>query len=96
MQRTSMRENLYPVGLCATCRNAATCTYPRRADRPVRECLEFDGELRAEPRAAAGSPRRTRTEVERVEPGLCGTCDLRTACTFPRSAGGVWFCEEYQ
>ena len=97
MQETASQGNRHPGGLCATCRNAPTCTFPRRADRPVRECLEFDGELRAaEPRATVAPLRAQRAQERQTEPGLCGWCDLRDACTFPRSPGGVWFCEEYQ
>ncbi len=58
------------------------------------ECLEFDGEIREEsPRPAR--PVRT-AEPEVREPGLCGWCDNRATCTFPRVSGGTWFCEEYQ
>ena len=89
-------------GLCTTCEHAPYCTYPRDPARPVQQCEEFDDgtEVRFE---AAG-----RIEVQRVrravEPegqgspfwGLCTNCDLRETCTYPRSQGGVWHCEEYR
>ena len=27
--------------------------------------------------------------------GLCSTCDSQDTCTFPKSADGVWHCEEF-
>ncbi len=28
--------------------------------------------------------------------GLCGNCDSRESCMYPKPEGGVWHCEEYQ
>ena len=28
--------------------------------------------------------------------GLCKDCKNRKTCTYPKSEGGVWHCEEYQ
>jgi hypothetical protein len=28
--------------------------------------------------------------------GLCGNCEERRSCTFPKPEGGVWHCEEYR
>lgn len=28
--------------------------------------------------------------------GLCSNCKSRETCAYPKPAGGVWFCEEYQ
>ncbi len=28
--------------------------------------------------------------------GLCGNCEDRRGCTFPKPEGGVWHCEEYR
>ena len=28
--------------------------------------------------------------------GLCGNCEDRRSCTFPKPEGGVWHCEEYR
>ena len=97
MQKTSIHETLYSHGLCATCRNAPSCTFQRRVDAPVMDCLEFDGELRTEAsRASRPAPRQPRGQAAGSEPGLCAWCDNRATCTFPRKAGGIWFCEEYQ
>jgi hypothetical protein len=27
--------------------------------------------------------------------GLCGNCDLRRDCTYPKPVSGVWNCDEY-
>lgn len=75
-------------GLCSTCSNSTTCTYGREAGRPVTECLEFDGFPMSRPIALGGhlSP-LARSWVRPAEesysgaPGLCGTCNARTACS---------------
>jgi hypothetical protein len=97
MQNTMNRAAVFSRGLCRTCRNAPGCTFPRTAGVAVTECLEFDGEIRAEgaPPAAA-RPGGTRDEPVADEHGLCPWCDKRPTCVFPKPAGGVWFCEEYQ
>ena len=28
--------------------------------------------------------------------GLCMNCEERKSCTFPKTHGGVWHCEEYK
>jgi hypothetical protein len=96
MQKTPIHEILYSRGLCATCRSAPGCTFPRRAGVPVLDCLEFDGERRVEEARPARITSRKSEPRTAAEPGLCGWCDKRTACTFPRGVGGIWFCEEYQ
>jgi hypothetical protein len=85
--------------LCSTCGNDPLCVFPRRRGTAVIECLEFEGETRKqETLPMRGSPgssaRETAPRVQ--EPGLCSWCDNRPTCDYPRSAGGVWFCEEYQ
>jgi hypothetical protein len=61
------------------------------------ECLEFDGESRAENTPPMRErPRTAVNETTHREHGLCPGCDKRPTCVFPKPAGGVWFCEEYQ
>lgn len=59
----------------------------------------------AQPREVAHPPaRRTTASEGRGDPtpesgrdaGLCLNCDHRTDCALPITAGGVWFCEEYE
>jgi hypothetical protein len=100
MRKLSIRETLYAHGLCMTCRNAPSCTFARQAAGPVTDCLEFDGEVPVESAPARASVGTQSTRVPAQErstvPGLCGTCDWRDTCTYPRPASGVWFCEEYE
>lgn len=81
------------LGLCKTCSNAATCTFPREAGRPVRFCDEFDGEEKVE-------VVKPKVEVKKTTlndlKGLCRLCDRAESCTFPKAEGGVWHCEEYE
>jgi hypothetical protein len=96
MQNTLNRATTFPRGLCGTCRNAPGCTFPRTAGATVMECLEFDGESRAESAPTAAARSGTRDEPFAHEHGLCPWCDKRPTCVFPKPAGGVWSCEEYQ
>lgn len=96
------KPGAYFLGLCGTCDNQATCTYPKVPRRPVMQCLEYE-EL-----AETAPPRRAPARSQRAQPGvderstgvrtgrgLCPDCELRETCTFPRLPGGVWFCEEF-
>ncbi len=81
------------LGLCATCKLAATCTFPRKPGHPVRFCDEFDGEVKVEASKPKASPKKvTVNELK----GLCRLCDKAATCTFPKGEGGVWHCEEYE
>jgi hypothetical protein len=95
------RKTATASGLCATCEKAGVCTYPNRNAHPVMHCLEFEEATMADEPPA---PRAWRLTVEKgiqelspaARGGLCATCDLRAACTFPRGPEGSWFCEEYR
>jgi hypothetical protein len=97
MQERAKDGQRSPAGLCSTCRNDRLCEYPRRA--AVVECLEFEGETpeqQARPLKAASRPPQNETVPRVREPGLCSWCENRPTCVFPKSAGGVWYCEEFQ
>mgnify|MGYP001566844193 CR=1 FL=1 len=92
-------------GLCSTCRNDPTCTYPRDAGRPVLQCQEFEGYVMTPPRTTGRdiSPSTNlwvRSAAEEKYTGkymgLCRSCENRGTCTFPKPEGGVWHCEEYR
>lgn len=85
-------------GLCNTCTHEPSCVFPRDTERPVRFCDEFEGE-RLEPKVAVvlSEVKREPREPEEGRPsvGLCAYCDRWSTCTYPKSEGGVWRCEEY-
>jgi len=88
-------------GLCITCKNAPTCTYPRDPDRAVLECEEFEGHEPLQRWATGGdiSPRQVsaaKQEDSVKYKGLCVNCENREHCTFPKPESGVWRCEEYE
>ena len=88
-------------GLCSTCRNAASCTFPRDPDTPVLRCEEFVSIERpaAATPAHAAPPDAASVGQDKDEArflGLCRTCKGRQTCTLPKPEGGVWDCEEYQ
>ena len=37
-----MSGNVKYAGLCSTCKNASSCTFPRDPNKPVVHCEEFD------------------------------------------------------
>lgn len=92
-------------GLCLSCINALDCTYKKDPERPILQCEEFDG-FESLPRETPiknisfTSASNFRLGIEENElsnyKGLCGTCEDRDACTFPKLEGGVWHCEEYR
>jgi len=99
MQTSTVQETKKAVkpkyrGLCSTCKNAATCTFPRDPARPIMHCDEFDGyegpKTLVKPRVA-----RPETKAEVEFKGLCRNCENRYHCVFPKPAGGVWQCDEY-
>ena len=97
MPKSVKRARAVSTGLCTTCVHEPTCTFTRKAGVPVMDCLEFDGETRVEvpkPRSAPSSSAHA-AEPPRREPGLCSWCENKPTCAFPKSVGGVWFCEEF-
>ncbi len=82
-----------PLGLCSTCKLAATCAFPREAGRPVRFCDEFEGEEKVE--VVKPKVKAKKSTVNDLK-GLCRLCDKASTCTFPKHEGGVWHCEEYE
>ncbi len=91
-------------GLCRYCINSPECKFPRHPDRPVFYCEEYtDNDNKGTNKTNTGnfSSFRMKNSVnsnpgvpERI-PGLCGICELRSTCTYPKPEGGVWHCEEY-
>ncbi len=68
-------------------------------------CEEFDGQdenaVGAIPEAIAPSATVHAQAMSRADPsvelkGLCGTCEKRATCTFPRAEEGIWHCEEFE
>lgn len=87
----------YP-GLCLTCNHALTCTFPRSPGSPVLYCEELDISTTPQPRmmspVVAQAPTHGQCPAEGPL-GLCGNCENRSTCVFPKAEGGVWQCEEY-
>ena len=100
-----MQQSVYR-GLCSTCKGRDTCTYPRPTDRAVLFCAEHDGYEEAPlvnilaSISSVAPEREPRTSPMKAKPsrrqGLCAICENRETCTFPKSAEGVWQCEEFK
>jgi hypothetical protein len=82
-------------GLCLTCDHTEKCAFHRDPSRPVYFCEEF--EARTFPELKVTLPQDLDAKSAPVVTlGLCVNCDHFASCTFPRSEGGVWHCEEYR
>jgi len=83
-----------PQGLCQCCTLAEGCTFPRDTAKSVTSCDEFVG---IAPRKAKRPLPRHRQTKQPTTPyaGLCRYCSCLADCTFPKSASGVWHCDEY-
>ena len=92
------------AGLCRLCDNADHCTFLRNPGQGVFECDEFKVLASAPPMTIAQPGPMARrqpvlvhrgTETTSLQ-GLCRTCEHRAGCTYARTEGGVWHCEEYR
>jgi len=94
-------------GLCSTCKNVSTCTYPRDPERPIFYCCEHEGYEECEGSVSLALLRTGKVFSDQPESmvvnvdstsfkGLCRNCQNRDTCTFPKPEGGVWHCEEYR
>ncbi|MFC1563648.1 hypothetical protein ACFL6G_01870 [candidate division KSB1 bacterium] len=90
-------------GLCPYCKHSTECTFPRDPECPVYHCEEFDDDIPDDKKIAIITDKSTfeknlyespRPEIKGL--GLCSNCEHRESCTFPKSEGGVWRCEEYE
>lgn len=110
-EEKGMSEAKKHRGLCSTCKNASTCTYPRDPNRPVSCCCEHEGYEECEGSVSlallttggifgrardSAAESSTASKDARTDEGLCKNCGNRQTCTFPKPEGGVWHCEEYQ
>ena len=103
-------ESLFEVkreasGLCSCCNSFKTCTYAKDPKRPILQCEEFDGivppSLKMIPHGKIvpkGFEKTPTPSISELAPyrGLCSLCEDRLTCTYPKSEGGVWHCEEYR
>jgi len=92
-------------GLCSCCNSFKTCTYAKDPKRPILQCEEFDGivppSLKMIPHGKIvpkGFEKTPTPSISELAPyrGLCSLCEDRLTCTYPKSEGGVWHCEEYR
>ncbi len=96
-----MPENIEYFGLCMSCRNASSCTFPRDPAKPAYYCEEF--EIETPPSIMSpGKEQPLATGPDAIDKdsmkfiGLCSDCESRKSCAFPKPEGGVWRCEGYQ
>ena len=90
-------------GLCLSCQNTLTCTFLKNSHDAVLQCDEFDGSdsiLQKPDRSFHKSMTGSKSNPENKDlngaKGLCSICEDRETCTYPKSEGGVWHCEEYR
>jgi hypothetical protein len=94
-----MVEDIRRISLCSNCKNAPSCTFPKDTDRPSLYCEEFEIEELPQKKITWTPPVKSHFTREKDTDGfkgLCGDCENRRTCGFPKLDGGVWHCEEYQ
>ena len=96
-----MSGNAEYRGLCSTCKHAPTCTFPRDPQGVAFYCEGFEIEgTPAKKNVGEIAPQSTASFAVAEDSaglvGLCGDCENRQTCIFPRPEGGIWHCEEYQ
>ncbi|MBN1798144.1 MAG: hypothetical protein JW822_06190 [Spirochaetales bacterium] len=91
-------------GLCSTCNNSASCTFPRNLISYIWQCDEFDNSTpkkhihkiknkSAEALKKTDNPGSNDDTAENK--GLCINCDNRDTCAHASCEGGIWHCENY-
>lgn len=93
-----MSEKMKHSDLCSTCKNAPDCTFPKYPGKGVQNCEEFTvggGEGRQSSGKVGVSGAASGDAADSGFKGLCGNCESRRTCVFPKREGGVWHCEEY-
>jgi hypothetical protein len=94
-----MTEDIRRISLCANCKNAPTCAFPKDPDRPSFYCEEFEIEELPQKKITqmpSADSHSTKEKDKSGFKGLCSDCENRRTCKFPRLEGGIWHCEEYQ
>jgi hypothetical protein len=94
IRQTLLRDRAANIGgVCGNCVHFEGCTYPK-AVTDTWFCEEYEFET-AEELAPQGELVVLNDKAEEML-GLCSNCELKESCAFPKPAGGVWFCGEYQ
>ena len=97
-------EAIARTGLCATCRNAATCVYRSKRGFDALYCEMFDDSTTTSAternQGVADNPKAAMEHAAgEAAPvsykGLCVNCANRESCALPKPEEGVWHCEEY-
>ena len=90
----------YP-DICSTCDHAPGCTFTNYHDKPMYHCNEYESHTvvkkkptEKKPAKNSASPNKKK-KTEYKYKGLCSDCENIKICTFPKTEGGVWHCEDY-
>ena len=83
-------------GLCSNCEKLEECSYPSTTSETW-FCEEYScAKAEESPKLQVLDPSKETAEGRETQLGLCVNCAQRETCQFPRPAGGVWFCGEYE
>ena len=97
---TSRSAEIVYSGLCSICLHAQTCFNVKRSKDVILFCEEFDICLDSYFDNSAASPSKNSSPADDCHhndyTGLCMNCKHRDTCKIPKSAGGIWHCEEYE
>ena len=83
-------------GLCSNCEKLEECSYPSTTSETW-FCEEYSCSKAEESRKLQVlNPNKETAEGRETQLGLCVNCAQHETCQFPKPAGGVWFCGEYE
>ncbi|MFB3788142.1 MAG: hypothetical protein ACE15F_17415 [bacterium] len=94
-----------PFHLCSVCANTSTCSHPQQPAHLLPGCEEFVVQEQYIPTFKWIARRiyldecflttLSPHEETNLYKGLCVDCANRESCTYPRTDGGIFHCEEY-
>ncbi|NLW85139.1 MAG: hypothetical protein GXY41_12165 [Phycisphaerae bacterium] len=99
--RIAPQHQASTISLCSSCLHKTTCTFPNDRQTPAFFCEEFEidpgpilKKAGIETSAQTALAESTDDDSDSFI-GLCGNCDNRKTCGYPKPEGGIWHCEEY-
>lgn len=84
------------TGLCQNCNHGESCTITNQDGRDVHLCEEFDSYVPVLPKSIRSSLNINADSSENTIKGLCANCENNSICSYAKTEGGVWQCEEYK
>jgi len=94
---TYAQQEKQDKNLCVNCKFRDECQFAKNSTEPILFCEEFELDKQAKLKMVHHKEAvKTDNETAAQEfKGICGNCEKRMTCTYPKPEGGIWHCEEY-